>query len=414
MKILLNYLRMYSLVIGFAIILGYGILLIILSDNFLALVTCTVPMLILAVIFTRLNQWSIHTGKGHLAIQQQRFADAEKEFRKGLECARRFADDDPRVGHLLDGLAQAQRGLGNYTEAESLAQQSFAVQEKAWGPDHYRTQVCANNLANVYLDLARFDDARALYHQALRVVQARRGSQHPDFAICLNNMAKSYSDSERYADAEPFFRQATEIVEARLKPNHWCVGLLFSNMAYVLGRQGKCPEAETYAERALSIFEHDGKHELLQALALANLGHVRYRQGRFDEAEDLLQQSYSTQKKLLARTHPQLVGVLHDLARVFAAQKRWTEAEEVCQRELHLCEEYLVPTHPLLARALENYAALLTQIERAHEAGHLLARARQVRASLAPHVPAAADNLQGPDTAIRAPQPQDKIRDLES
>src|SRR5688572_9107757 len=88
------------------------------------------------------GKWLTYDAKGRKALQRQQFALAAEEFRKGLECTRSYADDDPRVAQLLDGFAQAQKGLGDYTEAESLSQQALAVQEKAWGPDHYRTMAC--------------------------------------------------------------------------------------------------------------------------------------------------------------------------------------------------------------------------------------------------------------------------------
>jgi tetratricopeptide (TPR) repeat protein len=324
------------------------------------------------------NGWVTHEGKGRKALTKQEFAAAEEEYRRGLEKSRRFADNDPRVGILLDGLSQAVKGLGDFTEAESLAQKALAVNEAAWGLNHYRTMVTVVNLANIYLELARYDDAALLYRRALERVESRYGPEHRDVAICLNNLCRVFSDRERLEEAETYYRRAYDIIAAKFRPRHFMVGFMSNNLGHVLIRLDRLDEAEPLAEHAASVFE--GREDLYDAMALGNLGLLRLKQGKLREAEELIRDGYAISKEKLGTSHPSLVHPLYYLAQVFIAQRRWEDAEEVCQRNLHLCEAYLAPTHPMLARCLEQYADLLDMLERPSEAERLRNRASPVRA----------------------------------
>jgi tetratricopeptide (TPR) repeat protein len=115
-------------------------------------------------------------------------------------------------------------------------------------------------------------------------------------------------------------------------------------------------------------------------MAVGNLGYLRLKQGKIEEAEELIHEAYAINKRVLGNSHPLLVPTLDNLADVFRAQGREDEAEEVYQRALHLCENYLVATHPALALCLEHYAALLDSLSRSAEAERLRERARPVRA----------------------------------
>jgi tetratricopeptide (TPR) repeat protein len=327
---------------------------------------------------TWLNGWIVHESKGRKALNKHDFAVAEDEYRRGLDKSRHFPDDDPRIGILLDGLGQALKGLGDYTEAESLAQQALAINERAWGPSHYRTMVTVVNLANIYLELARYDDAALLYRRALERVEGRYGPKHRDVAICLNNLGRVFSDRERLQDAETYYRRAYDIIAAKYRPTHFMVGFMSNNVGHVLIRLDRLDDAEPFAERAASLF--GGRDDLYEAMAVGNLGYLRLKQGRLDEAEELIREGYAISKHKLGTSHPSLVHPLYHLAEVFEAQRRWEDAEEVCQRNLHLCENYLAPTHPMLARCLEQYAGLLETLGRSSEAERLRERARPVRA----------------------------------
>jgi tetratricopeptide (TPR) repeat protein len=257
MRILVQYCKVFLplLVVVFAVILAVLAFWQITGPNFLMAYALSIAAALVVWLGPRLCGWVRHEVQGRMALAKHQFAAAEEHFRKGLAAAEHYPDDDPRLAILLDGLGQAVKGLGKYSEAESLARQALAINERAWGPDHYRTMVTVVNLANIYLDLARFDEAASLYRRALEQVERRYGPGHRDVGICLNNLGRVFSDRERYAEAESYFRRALEIMEARYRSTHFMVSFMSNNVGFVLAKQGKCDEAEPYAERAVRAFE---------------------------------------------------------------------------------------------------------------------------------------------------------------
>lgn len=356
-------------------------------NEWLPTLVCVAIILVLVGINKWCNGWLTHDTDGRKALAKHDYAAAADAFRIGL--ARGYADDDPRRGMLLDGLGQAHKGLGDFTEAEAYGRQALAVNERAWGPDHYRTLATAVNLANIYLELAKFDEAAALYRQVHEQVERRYGPNHRDVAICLNNLGRVFSDREHHAAAEPYYRRALQIMQSRYRANHFFVAFMHNNLGFVLARLGRLDEAATHLEQALSVF--GGKQDLHEAMALSNLSWVRLKQDRLEEADELIQSAYTLHKRILGTSHPQHAPILHCLAEVLIAQQRWDKAEDACQRQLHLCESYLVPTHPSLVRCLEQYARLLERMQRPAEAARLRQRADPIRACLAAQPAFAAD-----------------------
>lgn len=380
MRVVVSYLKVFAPLIRFAVLLPLAAAALWYAFTSEPLVGAGLLVLVMLAGFAsdRAGAWLAHEAKGRKALGKHDFAVAEEEYRRGLDKAARFPDDDPRVAMLLDGLGQALKGLGDYTEAESLAQQALAVNEAAWGPNHSCTMVTVVNLANIYLELARYDDAALLYRRALERVESRHGPKHRDVAICLNNLGRVFSDRERMEEAETYYRRASDIIAAKYRPRHFMTGFMSNNLGHVLIRLDRLDEAQPLAEHAASVFE--GREDLYEAMALSNLGLLRLKQGKLREAEELIRDGYAMGKRKVGGSHPMLVPSLYYLAEVFMAQERWEDAEDVCQRNLHLCENYLVPTHPMLARCLEQYAGLLDTLGRSSEAERLRERARPVRA----------------------------------
>ena len=79
--------------------------------------------------------------------------------------------------------------------------------------------------------------------------------------------------------------------------------------------------------------------------------------------------------------HPDVAANLNNLAILCHAQGRYTEAEPLLQRALAIREGALGSSHPELATSLENYAALLRATQRGEQAAKLEIHAKAIRAS---------------------------------
>ena len=93
-------------------------------------------------------------------------------------------------------------------------------------------------------------------------------------------------------------------------------------------------------------------------------------------------------EKTLGLEHPHVATSLNSLSALYHAQGRYAEAEPLLNRSLAIREKMLGPEHPLVAQSLENYATLLRATGRSAEATKIGARAKAIRAKHAEQNPA--------------------------
>ncbi|MHC5005079.1 MAG: tetratricopeptide repeat protein, partial [Planctomycetota bacterium] len=107
----------------------------------------------------------IALGKAYHA--EQRFAEAEATYRRGLEIAARIGgDDDPDAALARAGLANVQRDTDRPDEAEANYEQAIAVMGTVWGegdPDRLRAM---RDYAELLERVGRGDEAGALLAEA--------------------------------------------------------------------------------------------------------------------------------------------------------------------------------------------------------------------------------------------------------
>jgi tetratricopeptide (TPR) repeat protein len=85
------------------------------------------------------------------------------------------------------------------------------------------------------------------------------------------------------------------------------------------------------------------------ATNLNNLAALYSSQGRYAEAEPLLQQALKLSKRLLGKDHPSVATSLNSLADLYIYQARYTEAEALLQQALELRKRLLGEEHPSVA-----------------------------------------------------------------
>ena len=92
-------------------------------------------------------------------------------------------------------------------------------------------------------------------------------------------------------------------------------------------------------------------------------------------------------EKALGPEHPYVAASLNNLAVLYREQGKYEQAEPLIQRALAIREKVLGPDHPQVATVLENYAALLHKLNRDAEADKMEARAQAIRAKHAQEIP---------------------------
>ncbi|MEM8808371.1 MAG: tetratricopeptide repeat protein [Cyanobacteria bacterium P01_G01_bin.38] len=152
-----------------------------------------------------------------------------------------------------------------------------------------------------------------------------------------------------------------------------------NEQAIELYEQGRYAEAEPLLQRALQIDEQTlGDTHPNVATSLNNLALLYRAQGNYVEAEPLLQRSLQIYEQALGDSHPDVATSLNNLALLYRAQGNYAEAEPLLQRSLQIYEQALGDSHPDVATVLNNLALLYRAQGNYAEAEPLLQHALQI------------------------------------
>lgn len=108
--------------------------------------------------------------------------------------------------------------------------------------------------------------------------------------------------------------------------------------------------------------------------SLANLGHLRLRQGRIDEAEHLLREALALRREVLGTEHEKTLETMNNLAQTLRSRGQPEEARRLLREALPIQERVLGPTHTDTLTTLSNLASSLRDAGAADEAERMQRR----------------------------------------
>jgi tetratricopeptide (TPR) repeat protein len=145
-------------------------------------------------------------------------------------------------------------------------------------------------------------------------------------------------------------------------------------------KQGRYLEAEPLLQKALNLTKQlaVADHSRV-AIYLNNLASLYESQGRYSEAEPIYLQSLEIKERQLGTDHSVVATSLNNLASLYKSQGRYSEAEPLYLRSLEINERQLGVNHPIVATGLSNLALLYKSQGRYSEAEPLYLRSLEIR-----------------------------------
>ena len=123
------------------------------------------------------------TGDTKVAV---RFSASVGDLDEG-RFSRRLARSERSRGHVPT--------TGRFAAARRHYDQSLAIKEKTYGPDHPEVALVLFNTANLMREMGDFADARRLYERALRIREDKLGRTHTLTAYALNGLGEALMKS---------------------------------------------------------------------------------------------------------------------------------------------------------------------------------------------------------------------------
>jgi serine/threonine protein kinase/Flp pilus assembly protein TadD len=182
---------------------------------------------------------------------QNKLSEAAPLFEMTLQAQRRlYGEKSRQVADILDSLATVKRSQGLLDEAENLARQALKTHELGFGKKHFMT---------------------GYFSMTLGSLLARRG---------------------KLDEAERLLRDSLAIYDQTLPPDHGYVSAAEHHLGEVLLAANRLHDAEALLTAAMSRWRRTDAAPWRSARSASSLGEVLYREGRTQEAEQYLVDSY--------------------------------------------------------------------------------------------------------------------------
>ena len=197
--------------------------------------------------------------------------------------------------------------LGGGLDRMERLEEALEIRRELFGDDHTAVAATLNDMA---LKLEPFDPLAAdtLLERAATINERIHGPNHHQTISIINNLAGRYRDRGDCAKAEPLYREMLRRREEAYPDN--LGGIIYSKhgLGWCWSELGRAGEAEAMLREVVDFT--DGGPEIVHQVARSTLGRSLALQGKVDEAEPLLLESYEW---LTANDpHPVFMPVLLD------------------------------------------------------------------------------------------------------
>lgn len=277
-----------------------------------------------------------------------------------VETMRRlaFAGDQRAVGRIVPALVQA------------LAK------------PHPQSALAWNQIGAYHAMEGDFSEAENAYRRGIQFAE-RTGAGRDTMALLLLNLGQlRLETADDTVQTERILGRALKLAEQSYAPD----SEELSNFIYVLAvaqnRSGNRREARQQFARALAIAEQSRGRELRRGAILANLAVLRAEDKQWREADSLIRNAIALLEQNLGPTHPQLVPVYLNFARIQTRLKHWDVALSALERARVNTETRLGPAHGYMVAVLEASAFILRKTGRHAEAREQARRAKWIADSL--------------------------------
>lgn len=298
---------------------------------------------------------------------------------RGIERMRGQFEDRPEVrAELLGAMADAQRGLGRYDEALSLASEASRLASQVGNAAMYRAQELAR--ARLLHQLGRYPESLAV----LGALQPRLLADDRDTRLAqatathLRGLALqtlNRRDEARVA-YESAYRLRMQLLGAGDRRTQEIAMSLVS--LHVL--EGRMDDAEDLARTTLANVRRTASpRDPLRARALEGLAMVLANTGPLAEAEALRREELALRAQIFGAEHPGTVGAANDLASTLYAQRRFGEAAVLFRHVLAMRRKQFGNEHPGVATVANNLALCELELGRAAEGQALAEEAMRIR-----------------------------------
>lgn len=281
--------------------------------------------------------------------------------------------DSLEYAQLLGNQGSLLSGMGRQKEALSAYKGSHAVYVKRVGLRDARTARLARNLGATYLELSRLDEARQSYTEALEATSGAAASA--DAARAQLGLATVLLRLDALREARTQAEAAQRTVQALPAPAAADVAAVAVTLSELDIRESRLDAADARLREALPrLSSPRADDQLARASVLYNLGSVQILRRQAVESERSYREVLAIYRRYWSPRHPAVGRALHSLAISYQNLGQFEQSEGFYQQAIEILTESFSATDASVAATRLEYSSLLTRMGRP-DAGIAEARA---------------------------------------
>jgi len=294
---------------------------------------------------TRLRKEAEKAWNNEAKMRQQAEASREKSE---TEAAKAIAISD-----FLQQLLRLQRSASpeplkgsQYTVRLLLDDFSAGLTNRLKDQPEVEAAVRAS-IGRAYYRLGVPDKPREQFERALTLRRRIFGDQAEPVAESLVDYTWTFVEQGPgpAAKGEPYVREALEIYRKRGTAGQPVIYALWT-LQKVLATQGRYAEAEAVVEQALSLGQNPQAHEFPELASMIHgLAEIKNRQSQYAEAEVLARKAVEMHRRLSGAEHSETAWGLLALGIALRGQQKLTEAEATLREALQIFRTYYYSGH---------------------------------------------------------------------
>ncbi len=184
---------------------------------------------------------------------------------------------------------------------------------------------------------SNYDQAEAFFHQILNDFLKRTPDHHYQVARAHLRLGEALLAQEHYTEANTHFQNARARYDQIYDYESTYIAQVLHGQARLLSRRGDATGAETTFREALRIYTQTlPVDHPFEAEAKSGLGACLAAQGRYAEAEPLLQEGYTL---LVEKRSPRHANTRRALERLITLYREWGKPDEAARYQALLDAE---------------------------------------------------------------------------
>lgn len=269
--------------------------------------------------------------------------------------------DAPEQVRALAWLAGLDERSGESARAIERGEKALALARRVLPSDSDALTEAVTNLGWILMDAGHAGRAEPLLREALTRKRGRLGERHADVADAMVFLTSALVRLGRYGEGEQLMRNALDIDATAYTRPHMHLAWHLNDLGNVLMLEGKLDDAAAAYAKSIAVNQALAPAGALnEAVSLANLARVRFRQGAYAEAETGFRDAVDRKQRLLGADYADN-GRGYDranLAEILVARGRLDEARTLADEALADARQRHRDAHPDTAFALTVQAEL--------------------------------------------------------